>query len=233
MNAATASSAASATVAPVEARCADRGLAIRGNPIVAGGAAERPDQAWEALLQRTTSPVRRPLRRSDGRVVIDVAGLDKSFRIPEHRIDSLKERATHPFTRVEYREHARPARRLVRRPRGEFFGIVGRNGSGKSTLLKILAGIYRADAGRVRMAGRVAPFIELGVGFNPELTARENGGAERRADGPDAARGAAQPRRGARLRRARGVRRPQAQELLVRDARPVRVRRDGPSRTPT
>ena len=59
--------------------------------------------------------------------------------------------------------------------KGEFFGIVGRNGSGKSTLLKILASIYRADAGRVRMAGRVAPFIELGVGFNPELTARENG----------------------------------------------------------
>ena len=58
--------------------------------------------------------------------------------------------------------------------RGEFFGIVGRNGSGKSTLLKILASIYAADAGRVRMAGRLAPFIELGVGFNNELTAREN-----------------------------------------------------------
>ena len=58
--------------------------------------------------------------------------------------------------------------------RGEFFGIVGRNGSGKSTLLKILAGIYAADAGSIRMAGRVAPFIELGVGFNPDLTAREN-----------------------------------------------------------
>jgi ABC-2 type transport system ATP-binding protein len=57
---------------------------------------------------------------------------------------------------------------------GEFFGIVGRNGSGKSTLLKLLAGIYRADGGRIRTAGRVAPFIELGVGFNPDLTAREN-----------------------------------------------------------
>ncbi len=57
---------------------------------------------------------------------------------------------------------------------GEFFGIVGRNGSGKSTLLKILSSIYRADSGRVRMAGRVAPFIELGVGFNPDLTSREN-----------------------------------------------------------
>ena len=49
------------------------------------------------------------------------------------------------------------------------------NGSGKSSLLKVLASIYRADAGRVRTAGRVAPFIELGVGLNPELTARENG----------------------------------------------------------
>jgi ABC-2 type transport system ATP-binding protein len=58
--------------------------------------------------------------------------------------------------------------------RGEFFGIVGRNGSGKSTLLKLLASIYRADAGTIRMAGRLAPFIELGVGFNEELTAREN-----------------------------------------------------------
>ena len=57
---------------------------------------------------------------------------------------------------------------------GEFFGIVGRNGSGKSTLLKLLASIYRADAGTIRMAGRLAPFIELGVGFNPDLTAREN-----------------------------------------------------------
>ena len=58
--------------------------------------------------------------------------------------------------------------------KGEFFGIVGRNGSGKSSLLKVLASIYRADAGRVRMAGRLAPFIELGVGFNMDLTAREN-----------------------------------------------------------
>jgi ABC-2 type transport system ATP-binding protein len=57
---------------------------------------------------------------------------------------------------------------------GEFFGIVGRNGSGKSTLLKLLASVYRADRGRIRMAGRLAPFLELGVGFNPQLPAREN-----------------------------------------------------------
>jgi ABC-type polysaccharide/polyol phosphate transport system ATPase subunit len=116
-----------------------------------------------------------PAGGGDRPVVIEARGIRKSFRIPEHRIDSLRERAVHPFTRVEYRElHAlRDVSFDVRE--GEFFGIVGRNGSGKSSLLKILASIYRADAGRVRTAGRVAPFIELGVGFNPELTARENG----------------------------------------------------------
>ena len=112
---------------------------------------------------------------SDAPVVIEARGIDKSFRIPEHRIDSLRERATHPFTRVEYREH-RALRDVTFDVRqGEFFGIVGRNGSGKSSLLKVLASIYRADAGLARVAGRVAPFIELGVGFNHELTARENG----------------------------------------------------------
>jgi ABC-2 type transport system ATP-binding protein len=107
-------------------------------------------------------------------VVIEARGLQKSFRVPEHRIDTLKERAAHPFRRMEYRElHAlRSVSFDVHK--GEFFGIAGQNGSGKSTLLKILASIYRADAGRIRMAGRLAPFIELGVGFNQELSAREN-----------------------------------------------------------
>jgi ABC-2 type transport system ATP-binding protein len=114
-------------------------------------------------------------RRPDGPVVIEVRGVDKTFRIPEHRMDSFKERATHPFTRIEHRELRALRDVSFDVHRGEFFAIVGRNGSGKSSLLKILASIYRADAGKVRMAGRVAPFIELGVGFNPELTARENG----------------------------------------------------------
>ena len=111
----------------------------------------------------------------DRRIVIEARGVEKSFRIPEHRIDSLKERALHPFQRVEFRAHRALRGISFDVCEGEFFGIVGRNGSGKSSLLKILAGIYRQDAGRVRMAGRVAPFIELGVGFNMELTARENG----------------------------------------------------------
>src|SRR5262249_46162195 len=107
-------------------------------------------------------------------VAIEVRDLEKTFRIPTHRIDSFKERALHPLARTEFRD-LRALRDLsFDVHRGEFFGIVGRNGSGKSTLLKILASIYGADAGRIRMAGRVAPFIELGVGFNHELTAREN-----------------------------------------------------------
>jgi ABC-type polysaccharide/polyol phosphate transport system ATPase subunit len=107
-------------------------------------------------------------------IVIEVRGIEKTFRIPQHRVDSLKERAVHPFRRVSYQE-----RRVLRDisfdvRQGEFLGVVGRNGSGKSTLLKIMSSIYRADRGRIRVAGRLAPFIELGVGFNPELTSRDN-----------------------------------------------------------
>jgi ABC-type polysaccharide/polyol phosphate transport system ATPase subunit len=107
-------------------------------------------------------------------VAIEARNVSKAFRIPSHRVDSLRERVIHPLTRVEYRTLTalRDVSFDVRR--GEFFGIVGRNGSGKSTLLKIMASIYRADAGRIRMAGRLAPFIELGVGFDTELTSREN-----------------------------------------------------------
>jgi ABC-type polysaccharide/polyol phosphate transport system ATPase subunit len=106
--------------------------------------------------------------------VIEVTGVEKRFRMPDQRVDSLKERFSHPLHRITHREFRALHDISFAVHRGEFFGIVGRNGSGKSSLLKILASIYRADAGRVRMAGRVAPFIELGVGFNPELTAREN-----------------------------------------------------------
>jgi ABC-2 type transport system ATP-binding protein len=113
-------------------------------------------------------------RLLQGPVVIEARGVSKTFRIPDRRIDSFKERATQPFARRTYRELHALRDMSFDVHDGEFFGIVGRNGSGKSTLLKIMASIYRADAGRIRMAGRLAPFIELGVGFNPELTSREN-----------------------------------------------------------
>src|SRR4051794_38747439 len=94
--------------------------------------------------------------------------------IPTHRVDSLKERVVRPFAAPDYRELRALDGISFDVHRGEFFGIVGRNGSGKSTLLKLLASIYRLDEGTIRMAGRLAPFIELGVGFNVELSAREN-----------------------------------------------------------
>ncbi len=100
--------------------------------------------------------------------------MKKTFRIPDRKVDTLKERVVHPVRKVVYRELRALRGISFDVHQGEFFGIVGRNGSGKSTLLKVLASIYRADSGRIRMAGRLAPFIELGVGFNPELTAREN-----------------------------------------------------------
>lgn len=103
-----------------------------------------------------------------------VQDLSKTFRIPKQHVHTLKERALHPFRSTDYREY--PVLRDIsfQVERGEFFGIVGRNGSGKSTLLKCMAGIYRPEQGRISIAGRLAPFIELGVGFNPDLTALDN-----------------------------------------------------------
>ena len=125
-------------------------------------------------MSETSDLSRQEASKLDQPVVIEARNVSKIFRVPKHRIDSLKERATHPFTRHVYRQLHALQDISFDVHLGEFFGIVGRNGSGKSTLLKIMASIYRADAGRIRMAGRLAPFIELGVGFNPELTSREN-----------------------------------------------------------
>jgi ABC-2 type transport system ATP-binding protein len=107
-------------------------------------------------------------------VVVEVRDLAKTFEIPLQRVDSIKERVLHPFASGASRSLTALRGISFDVHKGEFFGIVGRNGTGKSTLLKILASIYAADAGTIRMAGRVAPFIELGVGFNVDLTAREN-----------------------------------------------------------
>jgi ABC-type polysaccharide/polyol phosphate transport system ATPase subunit len=105
-------------------------------------------------------------------VVVD--GVYKRFQIPCEQVSTLKERALHPFRRspADVLQALRGVSFSV--PRGEFFGIVGRNGSGKSTLLKCLAGIYRVDAGNIYVNGRMSTFIELGVGFNPDLPARDN-----------------------------------------------------------
>jgi ABC-type polysaccharide/polyol phosphate transport system ATPase subunit len=103
-----------------------------------------------------------------------VEDVSKSFSHPTERVHTLKERALHPLRRSEHRTFDALHSVGFEVARGEFFGIVGRNGSGKSTLLKCLAGIYAADTGRMLIDGRVATFIELGVGFNPDLAARDN-----------------------------------------------------------
>ena len=103
-----------------------------------------------------------------------VENVSKRFRIPGERITTLKERAMHPFRQTPWRELIAVDRVSFSVASGEFFAVVGRNGSGKSTLLKCLAGIYAVDSGQMFVNGRVSTFIELGVGFNMELPAREN-----------------------------------------------------------
>jgi ABC-2 type transport system ATP-binding protein len=111
---------------------------------------------------------------SERPIAVEVQDLHKSFRIPSHRIETLKERVTRPFTPIEYKFLHALRGVSFQVAKGECMGIAGRNGSGKTTLLKLLASIYRADRGGIRIAGILAPFIELGVGFNPNLTARDN-----------------------------------------------------------
>jgi ABC-type polysaccharide/polyol phosphate transport system ATPase subunit len=113
-----------------------------------------------------------PMTRREN--AIEVRDVSKSFRIPVNRAITLKQRVLHPLERRQYRALRALEDVTFDVGRGEFFGVVGRNGSGKSTLLKLIASIYRADRGTIRVAGRMAPFIELGVGFNPELSARDN-----------------------------------------------------------
>ena len=105
---------------------------------------------------------------------IRVSHLSKSFRLPLDRSTTLKYRATHFRSASRYREFKALEDVSFDVPRGQFMGIAGPNGCGKSTLLKILSQIYEPDAGSIEVDGRISPFLELGVGFNPELTAREN-----------------------------------------------------------
>jgi ABC-type polysaccharide/polyol phosphate transport system ATPase subunit len=114
----------------------------------------------------------RPQRPSAAPIVVE--GVRKRFKIPLDAPSTLKERALHPFRRVAVRDLPALDDLSFEVKAGEFFGIVGSNGSGKSTLLKLLAGIYQPDTGRIEVKGRVSPFIELGVGFNKELAARDN-----------------------------------------------------------
>ncbi len=113
----------------------------------------------------------------DKDIAISVEDVYKSFRLPHEQHSGIKQLIISLFQRKKVRgyENQRVLKGIsFEIEKGDFFGIVGRNGSGKSTLLKILAGIYTPDKGNIQINGSLVPFIELGVGFNPELTGREN-----------------------------------------------------------
>lgn len=107
-------------------------------------------------------------------IAIKVEHVSKTFVLPHEKHTSVKSLFTNLFKRKSYEKQRAVKDVSFDVKKGEFFGIVGRNGSGKSTLLKMLAGIYVPDKGEIKIRGKLTPFIELGVGFNPDLTGREN-----------------------------------------------------------
>jgi len=106
--------------------------------------------------------------------VIEVKNVSKSFRIPHEKISTMRGAFVNVFKKNTYEEFKALDNISFEVKKGEFFGIIGRNGSGKSTLLKILAGIYSQDRGKVKIDGLISPFLELGIGFNPELSGKDN-----------------------------------------------------------
>lgn len=114
---------------------------------------------------------------SDKEIAISVKNVSKSFRLPLEQHSGIKQIILNVFKRGKKRGYE--IQNVLNDisfdiKKGEFFGIVGRNGSGKSTLLKLISEIYVPDKGYIKINGSLTPFIELGVGFNPELTGREN-----------------------------------------------------------
>lgn len=110
-----------------------------------------------------------------GNIAIRVKDLHKSFKLPTERAWGLKQAIFNRLKGIKGYKTQKVLRGIdFEVKKGEFLGIVGRNGSGKSTLLKVMSGIYVPQKGEVDIYGTLVPFIELGVGFNPELTGREN-----------------------------------------------------------
>lgn len=107
-------------------------------------------------------------------MAIFVKNISKTFRIPHEKVASLRGAFVSMFHKKTFETFQALDAVSFEVKKGEFFGIIGRNGSGKSTLLKILAGIYQPDKGSVRVNGMISPFLELGIGFNPELSGRDN-----------------------------------------------------------
>lgn len=111
---------------------------------------------------------------ADKEIALSVRNIHKDFILPQNKNNSFKQVAVNIV-----RQNNKVTQRVLNGVsfdvyKGDFFGVVGRNGSGKSTLLKILAGVYTPTSGGVQVNGGITPFIELGVGFNPELSGRDN-----------------------------------------------------------
>ena len=105
---------------------------------------------------------------------IKVENISKTFKIPGEKYNTLRSFFYNFYKSRYYKSFVALQDINFEVKKGEWLGIIGRNGSGKSTLLKIIAGIYQADVGRIIKAGSLVPFLELGIGFNPDLSAREN-----------------------------------------------------------
>lgn len=105
---------------------------------------------------------------------IKLSHLNKTFKIPTEKQDSLRER----FVNLKFKQNFKLLQAVrdinLNIQSGEWLGVIGANGSGKSTLLKLIAGIYEPDTGEIQVNGQLVPFLELGVGFNPELSAKDN-----------------------------------------------------------
>ena len=106
--------------------------------------------------------------------MIRVNNISKTFKIPLENRYTFKENLVELFRVAKYEKIRALEDVSFEVQEGEFLGIIGPNGSGKSTLLKILAGILVPDKGNIEIDGKISPFLELGVGFNMDLTAREN-----------------------------------------------------------
>lgn len=112
---------------------------------------------------------------TEDNIAISAKDIYKDFKLPHEKSSGLKQHLINMFKRKKGYEIQHTIKGIsFDIKKGEFFGIVGRNGSGKSTLLKLLADIYTPNKGSITINGTLTPFIELGVGFNPELTGREN-----------------------------------------------------------
>lgn len=114
-------------------------------------------------------------KNADRPVALKVEHVSKNFKLPVERAGSLKNMLFNWLRGIRgYRTQEVLKDITFDIKQGEFFGIVGKNGSGKSTLLKLISQIYTPNTGTIEVDGKLVPFIELGVGFNPELTGREN-----------------------------------------------------------